>query len=154
MKVWMTDVSTTGSGLMTVRSVIAFGRDGDAVESFAGGDDGEIEFLDNFFEVVGVGRGGGRLVDGGDCLEGLAHEFKGSVVHKGLSFRNGMCAESQELQGIVAEKLGAELSTDCYFSFMNNDTDTKRLAEAIEAFAATLTEIMTEKLRRSRLAMR
>ena len=63
-----------------VGSVQGLVGDGDAVQSLLGGDDGEVELLDHFLEVVFLCRGSGRPMDGRNSLEGLAHDL-GFRVH-------------------------------------------------------------------------
>ena len=60
---------------------------GGAVEGFTGGDDSEIEFLQEFLGIVALDRVLRWLVDGRDLLQSLAHDFKGSRIHKCRSFR-------------------------------------------------------------------
>lgn len=60
-----------------------------------GGNDREIKFLEQFFEVVTLGRIFRWLVDGGDPFQGLAHDFKSSRIHKCQSFRAGIVRPGQ-----------------------------------------------------------
>jgi hypothetical protein len=68
-------------------SVQRFSGHGGAVEGFASDDYREVQLFEKFFMVMFFGGGGvGWLGDGGDPFQGLAHDLKGSRIHKCLGF--------------------------------------------------------------------
>jgi len=63
------------------RSVQGLVRHDGTVQGVAGGDDGEVELFDGFFEVVLICRGAVGLVNGGDAFKRFTDDFKSSGVH-------------------------------------------------------------------------
>ena len=78
-------------------SVQGLAGQGGAVEGFTSGDNREIEFLEQFFKVVLLGRSLRWLVDGGDSFQGLAHYFQGLRVHRCYSFRGRVWAAERRV---------------------------------------------------------
>ncbi len=74
-------------GAQKQRSVQRLAGHGGAVESFTGGDDGEIELFEEFLGIVALDGVFRRPVDGGDVFQGLAHDLHRSRIHKCLSLR-------------------------------------------------------------------
>ena len=54
---------------------------GSAIQSVAGGDDGEVELLQDFFEVVFFCLFAGWLMNGGNLLQRLSHDLNGFRAH-------------------------------------------------------------------------
>ena len=80
-------------------------RSGGMVEGFTGGDHGEIQFLEQLFEVILLGWSLGWLVDSGYPFQGLAHDFKGSRIHKVVCTGGRLCAQGSRVARVCERAL-------------------------------------------------